>query len=89
MKKMPKVKINVAEFFTKNIGVLGLVVVIILFSVYMVIQKMNNMDARILQLENGGMMKGSTPNMMEEDKSDVEGAFDVVSEEYDIVEEGQ
>lgn len=89
MKKMPKVKINVAEFFTKNIGVLGLVVVIILFSVYMVIQKMNNMDARILQLENGGMMEGSTPNMMEEDKSDVEGDFDVVSEEYDIVEEGQ
>lgn len=84
MKKMPKIKINIADFFSKNIGILGLVVVIILFSVYMVVQKMNNMESRILELENGKM---TTEKMSPE--SDVEGDFDIAVPEYDSVEEVQ
>jgi len=87
MPKMPKVKINISEFFSKNIGILGLVVVIILFSVYMVVQKMNNMDARILDLENNkpGV---SQPAMETEDSEDmVKGDSDVSLDENAPVDE--
>ena len=87
MPKMPKVKINISEFFSKNIGILGLVVVIILFSVYMVVQKMNNMDARILDLENN-KPRVSQPAMETEDSEDmVKGDSDVSLDENAPVDE--
>jgi hypothetical protein len=46
-----RVKFNASNFFTKNIGILGLVVVVLFFVVYLLLQKMNNLENKVIQME--------------------------------------
>jgi CHASE3 domain sensor protein len=43
--------LNVAEMFSKNIGILGLIVVILFFIVYMMLNNMNKLNNKIIELE--------------------------------------
>lgn len=48
-----KVHFGTHSFFERNIGTLGLVVVILFLVVYMVLNKMDSMNTRIVELESG------------------------------------
>jgi predicted Holliday junction resolvase-like endonuclease len=37
--------------FSKNIGILGLIVVILFFIVYMLVNNMNNLNNKVIELE--------------------------------------
>lgn len=46
-----RVRFNASSFFTKNIGILGLVVVVLFFVVYLLLQKMNKLENKVIQME--------------------------------------
>lgn len=46
-----KTHLNIAEMFSKNIGILGLIVVILFFIVYMMLNNMNNLNNKVIELE--------------------------------------
>jgi flagellar biogenesis protein FliO len=46
-----KTHLNIAEMFSKNIGILGLIVVILFFVVYMLVNNMNNLNNKVVELE--------------------------------------
>jgi len=48
-----KLNLKVHSLFEKNIGILGLVVVVLFLVMYMVLQKMDSMNNRIVELESG------------------------------------
>jgi hypothetical protein len=47
-----KINLKVHSFFEKNLGTLGLFVIIIFLVLYMVSQKMDSMNNRIVELES-------------------------------------
>ncbi len=61
-----KTHLNIAEMFSRNIGILGLVVVILFFVVYMILNKMDNLSNKIMVLES---KDAENTKMIEELKS--------------------
>ena len=67
--KHSKFHLNVSEIFSKNMGLLGLIVVILVFVVYMISMKMSGLNDKIVELESKNMetnqkiedMKSTTP----------------------------
>lgn len=47
-----KLNLKVNSFFERNLGTLGLLVVIVFLVVYMISQKMDSMNNRIVELES-------------------------------------
>ena len=61
-----KTHLSIAEMFSKNIGILGLVVVILFFVVYMILNKMDNLSDKVMVLES---KDAENTKMIEELKS--------------------
>lgn len=45
------IKFNPQEFFTKNIGIMGLVVVLLLLVIYMLMKKVDNLETKIMLID--------------------------------------
>lgn len=68
MKKTAKkhsLKIDFNEFFSKNIGALGLIVVILLFVIYLFMQKMTKLENKVIQME-ASTQETTEPSKMED-----------------------
>lgn len=50
--KHSKLHLDVSEIFSKNVGVLGLIVVILVFLVYSMSMKMSGLNAKVIELES-------------------------------------
>lgn len=59
-----RIKFNPTEFFTKNIGIMGLVVVILFFVIYMMSQKLSKLEDKVILLEsnNNSMLNEQVSN---------------------------
>jgi hypothetical protein len=53
-------KFNPTEFFTENIGFLGLLVVILFFVVYMLLQRLNNLEQKVVDMSLNGNTNSAT-----------------------------
>jgi hypothetical protein len=61
-----KTHLNIAEMFSKNIGILGLVVVILFFLVYFMLNRMDSLSYKVMVLES---KEAENMKMIEELKS--------------------
>jgi hypothetical protein len=50
-KHSTSIKFNPQEFFTKNVGVMGLVVVLLLLIIYMMMKKVDNLEAKVMLID--------------------------------------
>ena len=64
--KHSKLHLDVSEIFSKNVGVLGLIVIILVFLVYSMSMKMSCLNNKVIELETKNM---ETNQKLEEMKS--------------------
>jgi len=66
-----RIKFNPTEFFTKNIGIMGLVVVILFFVIYLMSQKLSKLEDKVILMESNSNTKITEPTSSPESNLDM------------------